>query len=75
MDLDHSLGLFFEHDLIRKPVSILGSSPRTGIFGIMLKLELANIARVKSTAAGTTAVSLPPKCRLKWGDHVCFAEA
>ncbi len=24
-----------EHDLIRKPVSILGSSPRTGFFGIM----------------------------------------
>jgi hypothetical protein len=27
-----------EHDLIRKPVSILGSSPRTGIFGIMLRV-------------------------------------
>ncbi len=28
--------LFFEHDLVRKPVAILGSSPRTGFFGIML---------------------------------------
>jgi hypothetical protein len=51
------------------------SENRFPLFGIMLKLELANIARVKSTAAGTTAVSLPPKCRLKWGDHVSFAEA
>jgi len=25
-----------EHDLFRKPVPILGSSPRTGFFGIML---------------------------------------
>jgi hypothetical protein len=26
----------FEHDLFRKPVSTLGSSPRAGFFGIML---------------------------------------
>jgi hypothetical protein len=25
-----------EHDLFRKPVSTLGSSPRAGFFGIML---------------------------------------
>jgi hypothetical protein len=30
-------------------------------FGIMAPLELPNIARVKLCAAGTTAVSLPPK--------------
>jgi hypothetical protein len=28
--------LLLEHDLFRKPVSTLGSSPRAGFFGIML---------------------------------------
>src|SRR5208282_6598791 len=28
--------LLFEHDLIRKPASTLGPSPRAGFFGIML---------------------------------------
>src|SRR5205807_1266532 len=28
--------VLFEHDLFRKPVSTLGSSPRAGFFGIML---------------------------------------
>jgi hypothetical protein len=31
----------FEHDLIRKPVSTLGSSPRAGFFGIMLQISEA----------------------------------
>jgi hypothetical protein len=31
------------------------------LFAIMPRLELPDIARVKLPAAGTTAVSLPPK--------------
>jgi hypothetical protein len=31
-----AVGLWFEHDLFRKPVSTLGSSPRAGFFGITL---------------------------------------
>jgi hypothetical protein len=32
-----------------------------GFLGIALRLELTNASRVKLDAAGTTAVSLPPK--------------
>jgi hypothetical protein len=31
-----TLASLFEHDLFRKPVSTLGSSPRASFFGIML---------------------------------------
>jgi hypothetical protein len=36
--------LLFEHDLFRKPATILGSSPRTGFFGIMLQYRCNGLA-------------------------------
>jgi hypothetical protein len=42
-----------EHDLFGKPVSILGSSPRTGFFRIMLWGESAPRLNGRKFIAGT----------------------
>src|ERR1700687_79611 len=58
---DHSLEFLFEHDLIRKPVSIPGSSPGTGIFGIMLRPSALCGARTRSTCDDGDGATTPAR--------------